>query len=496
MGNVLRVDDVVIGKRYRKNPGDLNDLLESIRVRGLINPITIRRNQNLLLAGGRRFECLKMLGIEELIEGEHFRYFDDLENPVAVEFDENVIRKDFLPSEKVEIAMALEELAAERQESKKEPGEGEEFSDSLESEEDDESRDYSEGSEEEFPEEETPSTPAPVHQTSEKVARAVGWTGKTLRKAKEVYAAAKENPEKFGNLVQEMDTTGSVDGIHQRLALMKTVEDRKKYDLCDEVILMNTSEGLEIPKFLLKALALIPKSRQKWFVNEYRENLYRVKQTDFDRSIKSYSKGGGILALSENDLVTALTDVFEHTKGLYEEWPFITHARNITYQLTQALSSRNSRVTTLDKLELIMISMASLLALGHPVFKKAISEKLFDKLPIETAEAYESLLASLERLYGEDGRASLPVALVKKEEFEKAGWTGPGSVCAGIDKERSDANAFTSHEVIEDRVDEFSAAREVLNRILSGKAREYRSRVQSGAAGVDVEEQQTEAASA
>jgi len=487
MGNTLRVDDIVIGKRYRKDPGDLSDLLESIRVRGLINPITIRRDHNLLLAGGRRFECLRMLGIEELVEGEHFRYFDDLENPVAVEFDENVIRKDFLPSEKVEIAMALEELAAARQECGEEENEGEEY---------DDSQDYNEGSGEDSSAGEAVLAPPPVHQTSEKVARAVGWTGKTLRKAKEVYAAAKENPEKFGNLVQEMDTTGSVDGIHQRLALMKTVEDRKKYDLCDEVILMNTSEGLEIPKFLLKALALIPKSRQKWFVNEYRENLYRVKQTDFDRSIKSYSKGGGILALSENDLVTALTDVFEHTKGLYEEWPFITHARNITYQLTQALSSRNSRVTTLDKLELIMISMASLLALGHPVFKKAISEKLFDKLPIETAEAYESLLASLERLYGEDGRASLPVALVKKEEFEKAGWTGPGSVCAGIDKERSDANAFTSHEVIEDRVDEFSTAREVLNRILSGKAREYRSRVQSGAAGVDVEEQQTEAASA
>lgn len=488
MGNTLRVDDIVIGKRYRKDPGDLSDLLESIRVRGLINPITIRRDHNLLLAGGRRFECLRTLGIEELVEGEHFRYFDDLENPVAVEFDENVIRKDFLPSEKVEIAMALEELAAARQECGEEENEGEEY---------DDSQDYNEGSGEDSSAGEAVLAPPPVHHTSEKVAQAVGWTGKTLRKAKEVYTAAKENPEKFGNLVQEMDATGSVDGIHQRLAVMKTVEDRKKYDLCDEVILMNTSEGLEIPKFLLKALSYIPKSRQKWFVSEYQESLYRVKQTDFDRSIKSYSKGGGILALNENDLVTALTDVLEHTKSLYEEWPFITHARNITYQLTQALSSRNSRVTTLDKVELIMISMASLLTLGHPVFKKAISEKLFDKLPVETVETYEALLASLERLYSQEGgRASLPVALVKKEEFEKAGWTGPGSVCAGIDKERSDANAFTSHEVIEDRVDEFSTAREVLNRILAGKAKEYRSRAQSGTVGADAEEQQTEAATA
>jgi len=104
----IEVEQITIGKRYRKELGDLTDLKRSIQDMGLINPITVRRGSNLLLAGERRLECLKELGITELVEGEHFRYFDDLDNPVAVEFDENVIRKDFLPSEKVEIALAME----------------------------------------------------------------------------------------------------------------------------------------------------------------------------------------------------------------------------------------------------------------------------------------------------------------------------------------------------------------------------------------------------
>lgn len=65
MNSRLNVSDIVIGKRYRKDPGDLSELKESIEKRGLINPITIRRGENLLLAGVRRFECLKQLGVTE-----------------------------------------------------------------------------------------------------------------------------------------------------------------------------------------------------------------------------------------------------------------------------------------------------------------------------------------------------------------------------------------------------------------------------------------------
>ena len=514
----LRVEDIQIGKRFRKENGDLADLMDSIRTKGLINPITLRRGSNLLLAGGRRLACMKELGFTEITEGEHFRYFDDLNNPVAIEFDENVIRKDFLPSEKIEIAIALEEYAKLLAEERRcEVG----ASDNPSGDAGDEDEEDITGELEEFEEgspgetEEDPlnctgpyeyeadagagygnarsqsagaKTPGRREKPcksevkekapglTEKIAASVGWGSRTLEKAKQVYIAAEENPEKYGALIQEMDNTGSVDNAHQKLSVMKKIEERKKYELCDEIVFKkNSIDTLEIPKFLLKAFTYMPKSKQSLLVKEYGENIYRVKQTEFERAIKSYSKGAGILALSEDELVMAVTDVLELTRSTHEEWPFIQHAKNINYQITQAMSSKNSRVTTMDKLELIMIAMASILVFGHPVFKRAMAEKLFDNLPIEKLEAYETLLTVLDRAYGEKGGASLPVALASKADLEKKGWTGPGSTAPGIDKDRSIANAFSMHEVITDRMDEFSEVGKILSRILAGKSADYKA---------------------
>jgi len=482
----IEAEQITIGKRYRKELGDLTDLKRSIQDTGLINPITIRRGSNLLLAGERRLKCLKDLGVTELVEGEHFRYFDDLDNPVAVEFDENVIRKDFLPSEKVEIALAMETVVKPEAMKRRLAGVAAEqnVEDNYS---DDESGSDEETGEGEYNQEEPEQDSRKKNtKSNDKIAAAVGWGRKTLEKAKEIVVAAQENPEKFGGLVQEMDSTGSVDGAHQKLSLIKTVDEKKKYDLCDEVLTMNSSDTLEVPKFFLKALVYIPKAKQRWLVNEYKEYIFRLKQTDFERTIKSYSKSSGVLSLTEDQIITALTDVLELTRNLYEEWPFITHARNINYQLLQALTSKNSRVTTLDKLELIMIAMGSLLTQGHPVFKRAVSEKLFEKLPVEKQEAYLTMLSCLRRLYGPEGKASLPVALVKKEDFEKLGWKEAGDVVPGIDEERSLANAFVMHDVIEDRMGEFQAVEEILDKILQDKARQYKADVKSGRVDADI----------
>ncbi len=484
----LRVDEVRIGKRYRKDNGDLDELRASIEKMGLINPITIRRGGNLLLAGGRRFECLKQLGIEELVEGEHFRFFDDLENPVAVEFDENVIRKDFLPSEKTEIALAMEEIerpkAKERRDggylkagiaaavgTVNQPGRAIDAGD--------------EACERSVEDPEEPPGTQPLKRekgprTTDKVAAAVGWGRSTLEKAKEVYAAAKEQPEKFGHLIDEMDVC-SVDSAHQKLSSIIAYENKRKYDLCDEVIKMNTNELLEVPKFFLKALMYIPKSKQRRLLEKYGETVYRIKQTDFDRAMKNYSRGNGVLSLDESKLLLALTDVLEGTKRSYEEWPFMPAARAIYYQLDSSLKNQSSKVTTMDKVELITIAMSIVLALGKLVFQKAMSERLFETLPVMKKELFFDLLAGLEAVYGMadedgepgvDGRGSLPIALEWYKRAQQLGEDAPG-----MDSDRLKINAFNAHERIEEDIDEFVYVKSILAKTLSGVNRSYAKRV-------------------
>lgn len=485
----LRVEDVQIGKRYRKDNGDLTELKASIEKRGLINPITIRRGSNLLLAGGRRFECLKQLGVEELVEGEHFRFFDDLENPVAVEFDENVIRKDFLPSEKTEIALAMEALERPRAEVRQNTGYLKVALATDEPEYASREEELEEAAPEDLPEinedprdlvktEPREKVRGPV--TMDKVATAVGWGRVTLEKAKEVYTAAKENPDKFGHLIEEMDE-GSVESAHQKLSTIKAQENKKKYGLCDEVVRMKTNGLLEVPRFFHKALAYIPKSKQRQLVEKYGETLYRVKQTDFDRAIKNYSKGNGVLSLDENELLIALTDVLEGTKRSYEEWPLMPAVRAIYYQLDSCLKNRSSKVTTLDKIELITISMSIILAYGNLLFQKAMSEKLFETLPMMKKELFYNLLTNLEAVYGMpdedgeagvDGRASLPIALKWKERAEEFGEDAPG-----MDIDRLRINAFNAHERIEEDLDEFVYVKKVLSKTLSGINHSYSERM-------------------
>lgn len=496
----LRADEIQIGKRYRKDNGNLEDLRASIEKRGLINPITVRRGSNLLLAGGRRFECLKQLGVEELLEGEHFRFFDDLDNPAAVEFDENVIRKDFLPSEKIEIALVLEEFEKSRAEAEEKQdsgvletvtenpapecafliGEGEELETGTpEIDEDFQSRGSKPGKK--------PQDPRPI----DKVAMGVGWSRKTLEKAKDVYVAAKEQPDKFGHLIEEMDE-GSVDSAHQKLSTIKALENKKKYDLCYEATKLDTNGLLEAPQFFLNALVYLPKSKQRQLLEQYGEIVYRIKQTDFDRSIKNYSRGNGVLSLDENELFIALADVLEGAKSSYEEWPLFPAARAINYQIESSFKNQSSKITTMDKVELITIAMSIVLAYGNLIFRKAMSEKLFDTLPTIKKEHFINLLTSLEAVYGMpdedgepgiDGRVSLPIGLEWQRRAEELGEDAPG-----MDINRLRTNAFNAHERIEEDLDEFIFVKNVLARMLSGISRPYLSRTDGKNGDVELAE--------
>ena len=85
-----------INERFRKDVGDLDPLIKSIKEIGLIHPIVVDSN-GVLIAGYRRLKACEALEIEPECR------IVDFNNPMQAEIDENVVRKDFTPGEIFEI---------------------------------------------------------------------------------------------------------------------------------------------------------------------------------------------------------------------------------------------------------------------------------------------------------------------------------------------------------------------------------------------------------
>ena len=92
----IQVSEIIVGKRLRKDVGDLTDLITSISRHGLLNPITLTY-ENELIAGFRRLEAVKALGWDE-IECVKIAVEDRLQQ-LLIEAEENLTRKDFTPEE-------------------------------------------------------------------------------------------------------------------------------------------------------------------------------------------------------------------------------------------------------------------------------------------------------------------------------------------------------------------------------------------------------------
>jgi len=173
------IDEITVGTRFRRDLGDLTSLKQSIANVGLLHPVVINPDCE-LITGHRRLEACRQLGWDTVPVR-----IVDLTDVIRAEHDENVIRKDFLPSEMVAIARALEpverEAAKERQ---REAG----------------IANLPTVSSGKFPE------LSGRGQTRDKVASYVGVSGRTLEKAAKVVEAAEREPEKFAPLVEEMDS--------------------------------------------------------------------------------------------------------------------------------------------------------------------------------------------------------------------------------------------------------------------------------------------------
>ena len=66
MKQKIKVSDIIVSGRRRKvDPAKVSALAESIKIVGLLNPITIDRNKR-LIAGAHRLEAYKQLGLDEI----------------------------------------------------------------------------------------------------------------------------------------------------------------------------------------------------------------------------------------------------------------------------------------------------------------------------------------------------------------------------------------------------------------------------------------------
>jgi ParB family chromosome partitioning protein len=86
----IRVDEIKTKRRIRKELGDLTQLMESIKTHGLLNPIVVNEQKE-LVAGERRLESVKRLGWSTVEV--HVVHIKNDAAKIQMEIDENLYRR-------------------------------------------------------------------------------------------------------------------------------------------------------------------------------------------------------------------------------------------------------------------------------------------------------------------------------------------------------------------------------------------------------------------
>lgn len=104
----VRISDIKVNKRIRKDLGDIDDLKQSLKIYGLLNPITVNSRME-LVAGERRLEAAKALGWERInanvLDSKTTRLKE-----LEIELEENNQRKEFTDEELLEGYKRLERM--------------------------------------------------------------------------------------------------------------------------------------------------------------------------------------------------------------------------------------------------------------------------------------------------------------------------------------------------------------------------------------------------
>lgn len=230
----IAISDITIGQRVRREIGDLSDLAGSMKSIGLLSPIVLNSRSE-LVAGGRRIAAAELLGWE-YIQAVIADTFDDAIVALIAERDENTCRKPLSRQEMVEVGRRLEEFekpkASERKaatqakkgnDGKRPTGEGKLPSPENKGKTADRERNANEkvGND-------------AKGKTTDKVAEAVGVSGRTYEKAKQVVEAAESDPETFGDLPEKMDAE-SVNAAHKEMKKRKEQPESPAAEFCGKV---------------------------------------------------------------------------------------------------------------------------------------------------------------------------------------------------------------------------------------------------------------------
>ena len=176
------ISEIKIGERFRKDTGNIASLANSIKEVGLLHPVVIDSENN-LIAGLRRIKAVKMLGWTQIEVNQI-----PLKDLVKGEVEENTERKDFAPNEWIDIKRAVEpEIKAEAEQHSKQ---GKPLS----------------------------NLDTGVGRVDSTIANFVGVGKDTLRKAEAVIVASEKEPEKYLDLAIQMNTEKrSVDSVYKEL---------------------------------------------------------------------------------------------------------------------------------------------------------------------------------------------------------------------------------------------------------------------------------------
>ncbi len=103
----VNISDITVNDRVRKEMGDLVPLMDSLEKHGLISPIVVSDDFQ-LVAGHRRLQAATKLGWKE-VEVIIINNLSE-EDLLEIELSENVYRKDFSPLELLEGYSRFEKL--------------------------------------------------------------------------------------------------------------------------------------------------------------------------------------------------------------------------------------------------------------------------------------------------------------------------------------------------------------------------------------------------
>lgn len=167
----LKINQIKVKNRFRTDMGDLEPLIKSIGDLGLLHPIVVQANTHRLIAGGRRLEACKILKMVDVPVT-----IINIDDIVMGEFQENMVRKDFSLQEGVSIWNEVKSRQDQLEKKGKLTG-----------------------------------------RARENAAKFMGISHGQLQKMIEIDKAVKENPDKHGHILDDIEHGQSINYAHKSL---------------------------------------------------------------------------------------------------------------------------------------------------------------------------------------------------------------------------------------------------------------------------------------